>query len=356
VTTRRFPRAVAAAFLAAVLASPSAPLAIGHAPDPPISWPLFTAGDVLEFRWMENEVPPTKMRDAVVAAAAAATASTGSRAPAIRYAAGGTSTIEYGANVFCGANGLACADGWHAPDHFHVAFRTHGHQFDWGRLQWCQLQATIANGCFDIVNVAIDEFGHVLGLGHHVNFATQSDYLDAVVQTVSRARPKAGWNADKFARCDIAKLQLRYDMVNTARRYSTCLDLPTSLSLAVTDRSISLGETITFSATIRVADSASYERLRSNLVSERRVVLERRVPGSSTWTTVGTMPAALASGTYQVRVSPTATYEWRGYFYKPADEGLRASSSAPFAVTVSGGCSSGPCPQAGPTTQQEAKE
>jgi hypothetical protein len=53
-------------------------------------------------------------------------------------------------------------------------------------------------------------------------------------------------------------------------------------------------------------------------------------------------------------VSPTATYEWRGYFYKPADEGLRASSSAPFAVTVSGGCSSGPCPQAGPTTQQEA--
>ncbi|HEU4918497.1 MAG TPA: hypothetical protein VFT20_02095 [Candidatus Limnocylindrales bacterium] len=341
----RVPRAAAVGLLAIALWLPAPPFAAGHSPDPAMSWPLFAANDALEFRWMSNEVPPPRMRDAVVAAAGAATNSRGSRAPSITYAADGASTVEYGANVFCGVNGLACADAWHAPAHFHVAFRTHGHQFDWGRLQWCQLQTTITNGCFDIVNVAIDEFGHVLGLGHHVNLADQSDYLDAVVQTVSRARPKVGWDADVFGRCDVAKLQLRYDQVNTARPYSTCLDLPVALSMTVNDRSIRVGETVTFTVTLQVGTSSAYERLSGNLLSQRAVVLQRRVPGSSTWTTVATIPAVLASGTYQIRVSPTATYDWRGYFYKPAGEGLRASSSAPFSVTVSGGCTSGPCPQ-----------
>ena len=342
-TPRAALRLGVAVVVAASLSLGSMSLAVAHSPDPPIGWPLFAADDVLEFRWMDGEVPPLKMRDAVVAAAAGAGASRASRAPTIVLAAGGASTVEYGANVFCGVNGLACADGWHAPAHFHVAFRTHGHQFDWGRLWWCQLQTPMANGCYDVENVALDEFGHVLGLGHHVNFGDESDYLDAVVQTVSRARPKAGWNADEFGRCDVSKLQLRYDMVNSARKYSTCLDLVTNLSLAVTDTSIRIGETVTFTATVRVADLAGYERLRANFVSYQTVVLERRIPGAPTWTTVATMPAGPTSGTYVVNVSPTATYEWRGYF-KPADEGLRASSSAPLAVTVTG-CTSPSCPQ-----------
>jgi hypothetical protein len=134
-------------------------------------------------------------------------------------------------------------------------------------------------------------------------------------------------------------------MVNSARKYSTCLDVATALSLAVTDTSIRIGDTVTFTATVRVADLAGYERLRANFISERKVVLERRPPGSSSWTTVATMPAStLASGTYQLSASPSATYEWRGYFLKPADEGIRASSSAPFTVTVSG-CLTPRCPQ-----------
>ena len=353
-TTRLVHRRAAAALLAASLALQAVSLATAHSPDPPIAWPLFAADDVLQFRWKEGEVPPLKMRDAVIAAAGDAAASVASRAPTIAFAAGGPSTVEYGANVFCGVNGLACADGWNAPDSFRVAFRTHGWQFDWGRLQWCQLQAAIANGCYDVENVALDEFGHVLGLGHHVNFADDSDYLDAVVQTVSRARPKAGWDADRFGRCDAAKLQLRYDMVNSARKYSTCLDVATALSLAVTDASIRIGDTVTFTATVRVADLAGYERLRANFVSQRKVVLERRSPGTTSWTAVATMPASTVfSGTYQINVSPTATYEWRGYFLKPADEGLRASSSAPFTVTVSS-CPTPQCPQSPvrPTKQE----
>src|SRR5262245_54776911 len=271
---------IAAVAIVALAASPST---LAHGPDPAISWPLYAADDVLEFRWRDGEVPPTKMRSAILLGADGANASRGSRAPMIVYASGGPSSVEYGANVFCGPNGLACADGWGAPDSFRVGFRTHGWQFDWGKLLWCQMQTSPSTGCFDVVNVSLDEFGHVLGLGHHDNYADDSDYLDAVVQTVSRAKPKAGWDADVFGRCDTAKLQLRYDMVNSARKYSTCLDLATSLSLGASDRAITLGETVTFTAVVKVVDSASYEKLRGNFVSERRIVLERRAPGSATW-------------------------------------------------------------------------
>jgi hypothetical protein len=339
-TTRRV-RAVVAGLVMAALAAPAA---VGHGPDPAIAWPLFNPDQALTFDWLAGEVPPPAMRTAIVAAADDANLSRASRAPTLTLRTGAPSSVEYGANVFCGTNGLACADGWDAPDSFRVAFRLHGHSFEWGTLRWCQLLTTIANGCFDVENIALDEFGHVLGLGHHVNYSNGSDYLDAVVQTVSRARPAAGWNASVFARCDVAKLQLRYDMVNSARKFSTCLDLPIATSLSTTDSSISVGQTVLMRASVKVIDSSAYERLSGNWVSERYVVLQRRTPGATTWVNVGQMPAALASGTYQLSISPTATYEWRAFFAKPSDEGARASSSKPFKITVSGGCVSG-CPQ-----------
>ena len=89
-TTRVVLRRAAAAIIAGSLALQAVSLADAHSPDPPISWPLFAADDVLQFRWMEGEVPPLKMRDAVVAAASGAAASVASRAPTIAYASGGS--------------------------------------------------------------------------------------------------------------------------------------------------------------------------------------------------------------------------------------------------------------------------
>ena len=37
---------------------------------------------------------------------------------------------------------------------------------------------------------------------------------------------------------------------------------------------------------------------------------------------------------YQLTLSPTATYEWRAYFTKPSDEGVRASSSSSGSSSV----------------------
>ena len=91
------------------------------------------------------------------------------------------------------------------------------------------------NGCYDAETVALDEFGHIEGLGHHVNFADDRDYTDAVVQTFSRTKPRDGYNMHVLGVCDVARLQIRYDTQHASFPYSTCLDLPTKLSLSGND-------------------------------------------------------------------------------------------------------------------------
>ena len=342
--SRNLARLVALLLGAAILAPA---WATAHSPDPAIGWPLFAQDQALSFRWRAGEIPPDKMKVPIIAGAVDATATRGgARAPTFAYAAGGTSTVEYGLNVFCEINGLACADGSGAPNSFRVGFREHGHRFDWGVLSWCQMLPAAINGCFDVENIMLDELGHVTGLAHHVNFADDSDYLNSVVQTVSRARPKAGWNAHAFGRCDQAKLQLRYGRNLAGTKFSTCLDLGTTLGLGVSDTSIPLRTTVTFTATLRTLDATSYERLRNNNLSGRTVTLQRRTPGSTTWAIVGTMAGGATVGTYVLNQSPTATYDWRAVFATPSDEGVNGSTSPIVRVTVTG-CS-GSCPQSVP--------
>jgi hypothetical protein len=326
---------------------------VAQSPSPLIGWPAWNQGQSVKYRWAAGEVPPSRMQTPIHAGAGDVNRTKASRAPTFTYDAGGTSTIEYGLNVFCGINGLACADGSSAPDRFRVAFREHGHRFDWGSLRWCQMLSTIADGCYDVENITLDELGHVVGLGHHVNYSTDSDYGDSVVQTVSRARPKAFWNAHNFGRCDVARLQARYDMTSWSALYSTCLDLGVTLTLAASSTSIPTYTTITFTARLLVADNVDDGRLTGNPIAGRTVTLQRRTPGTTTWTSMGTMPATTTAGTYAMKQSPTATYEWRAVFAKPSNEGLRGGSSTAVRVSVAT-CSTSSCPQSAPTTMVEA--
>ena len=107
----------------------------------------------------------------------------------LRLRRGGANPIGYGVGATCGVNGLACFTR-DAPSGFTMWLREQGHVFDWGTLKWCQTYATAPNGCYDAETIALDEFGHVDGLGHHVNKDDDSDYLDAVVQTYSRTKPR----------------------------------------------------------------------------------------------------------------------------------------------------------------------
>jgi hypothetical protein len=324
-----------------VLGAGSAGLVRAHAPDPTLGGGALERDQVLPFRWRSGAEPPAALRTAILAAAADVTESRQSNAALFGYDATAVNPIGYGAGATCGVNGIACFTRT-MPDRFTMWFRQQGYAFDWGVLRWCQSYATWPNGCFDVENIALDEFGHVEGLGHHENFDDDRDYLDAIVQTISRTKPNAGYNAHAFGACDVAALQRMYDIETTAQKISTCLDLATVLVISANPTSVLRGADTTLTATLRIADSSTYGQLRTNPLSKRIVTLQRRSVGTTTWSTVGTMTAGTL-GTYTLRAMVSASTEFRAIFTAPSDEGLRSDASPALTVTVSG-CSRPPCP------------
>jgi hypothetical protein len=310
--------------LSLVLAVP----ATAHHPDPTFSDGPMTPSSVLAWHWASGGVPPSAMKSAIKAAASDANGSRASKAPTFSLTSGSSNTIYYGTNVPCGVNGLACmrrsTPGW-----FGVWLRENGHRFDWGTLRWCELSGS-PSGCYRAETITLDELGHVLGLNHHVNYGDDRDYDDAVVQTYSHTKPKTGWRASAYARCDVASLQQMYDVPTSMTLYSTCLDVPTTLSLKASSTVVSAGSSVTFSATLR---SNGTGKLSNNVVSSRSVVLQQRVAG--TWTNVGPMTAG-SSGTYRMSVKVVASGSYRARFRAPSNEGLEGSTSASLSVSVGG--------------------
>ena len=350
--TARFRRvlpflAITASLLGSAIAPPAVVLA--HSPDPSFSGSLWAQDQRLTFRWRTGSVPPAALKSAIQNGAADANATRASRAATFAYDAGGASPIGYGTSATCSVGGIACFTRTAPDGGFTMWFREQGHRFDWGSLRWCQMYDVAPNGCYDAETVALDEFGHVEILDHHVNFSDDRDYLDAVVQTVSRTKPSEGWNMHTFGRCDVATLQMRYDMQNSSAKYSTCLALTTVLTVSASPTSIAYGGTTTLTAVLKVASVDAYGRLRGNPVSNRTVKLQRRAPGTSTWTTIATMTAGATAGTYATSIRLYAKTEFRAVFSKPADEGLVGSSSPAVTVSVSG-CTTAPCPLSAPAS------
>ncbi|MGZ8515315.1 MAG: hypothetical protein ACXWXA_09765 [Candidatus Limnocylindrales bacterium] len=303
-----------------------------HGPDPIFSG-RWNQNQALGFRWRSGYVPATGYQTAIRAAAADASGTRSSQAATFAYSSGSSNLIGYGTGATCSTLGIACFTR-NPTTSFTIWMREQGHKFDWGSLRWCQAYTTWPDGCFDVENIILDEFGHVEILNHHATYDNESDYLDALVQTVSHAKPKAGWNAHAFGRCDIASLQLQYDMQGWGAKYSTCLNLATTLALSASPASILKGATTTLTATLKVADNSAYVRLALNPVALRTVTLQRRPAGTTTWTTVGTMASGSTSGTYTTSLSLTARTEFRALFAKPANEGLLAATSPIVSVAV----------------------
>jgi hypothetical protein len=317
--------------------------ATAHGPDPLLGGALWDQDQAVRFAWRAGSVPPAEVRDAIVAAAVDSNGSRASKAATFAFEAGSPSLIGYGLAATCGINGIACMDRSGAPESFVMWFREHGHRFDWGVLKWCQMFDAPPNGCYDVENVALDEFGHVQNLGHHVNWADDSDYLDAVVQTFSRTKPKDGWNAHVYGPCDVATLQLKYDVRTQASKVSTCLSIKTTTTLTPSSTVIQPGDEVLFSAALRIQSLDEYGRLKGNALSGRTVVLQRRPLGSSTWSSFATMAPAATGGLYTFSVVLSSTADWRASFAKPGDEGVLGSASAAVRVTVQQ-CSRPPCP------------
>jgi hypothetical protein len=331
-TGARVGRFVACALAAIVALLVVASGVTAHAPDPIFSG-RWNQNQALQFAWRSGWVPPTGYQTAIKAAAADASATRGSQAATFSYASGAANLIGYGTGATCGPQGLACFSR-NAPTSFTMWMREQGHVFDWGSLRWCQAYTTAPDGCYDVENIVLDEFGHVEILNHHSNYSSLSDYTDAVVQEKSRTKPTAGWNAHALGRCDAASLQVQYDMQGWGAKYSTCLDLATTLALGANAGYVGYGGTVTLTATLKVANDPTYSRLALNPVALRYVSLEKRPAGTTTWTSVGAMSYGSTSGTYTKAVQITTRTEFRAVFRKPADEGLRASTSPTVIVAI----------------------
>lgn len=336
------------AFLAALaVVAASAGPTTAHSPDPRLSGASWDQDQRLEFRWRSGAEPPSAIKTAIRAAATDVNDTRASQAATFGYDSGGTSPIGYGPGATCGVDGIACFTRTAPDGGFTMWLREHGRVFDWGTLRWCQMYAAPPNGCYDAETIALDEFGHIEGLGHHDNYADERDYTDAVVQTFSRTKPREGWDMHVLGRCDVAALQLRYDVLTTTSKVSTCLDLDTVLTLAASPTSIAYNGTTTLTATLRIVDADAYGRLGGNAVNGRTVKLQRRPPGTSTWTTVATMAAGPATATYVSTQRLLTAAEFRAVFSTPTTEGLDGDTSGTVTVSV-GACSGTLCPQSAP--------
>lgn len=316
-------------------------VADAHGPDPVLSSNLYDQDQRLEFRWRGGSEPPGAVKTAIKDAAAGVNASRASRAATFVYDAGGTSVIGYGAGATCGVNGIACFTRT-APTSFTMWLREHGRVFDWGTLRWCQMYTTAPDGCYDAETIALDEFGHVEVLAHHHNYADDRDYLDAVVQTYSRTKPKDGWDEHVLGRCDVATLQREYDVPTSTTKISTCLDLDTTVTLSASTTATVYGGVVKFTAGLKIASTDGYDRLKGNPLSGRTVRLQRRPPGTTTWTTVATMTPAATGGTYTASATITANAEFRALFSATSSEGLNSDGSPVVTIRLQA-CAGAPC-------------
>jgi hypothetical protein len=344
--------AIAAILLVVGALAADAVAASAHGADPALGGGLFDQNQALRFSWRTGAEPSAALKTAIRAAAADATASRASRAASFVYDAGGPNPIGYGAGAPCGVNGLACFTR-SAPNGFTMWFREQGHVFDWGTLKWCQSYSTAPSGCYDAETIALDEFGHVEGLDHHINYADDHDYEDAVVQTFSRTKPASGWNAHAFGPCDTTTLQRRYDLPNWSTKVSTCQNLGTTLTLTASPAWVAYGASVTVTAVLRIAESDAYGQLSLDPLTGRTVNLQRRVTGTTAWVAAGAMSAGPASGTYVSTARLVTGSEFRAVFAAPADEGLKGATSATFRVVV-GGCAGSTCPLSPPAAVHPA--
>jgi hypothetical protein len=305
---------------------------VGLADTPtPASGPTWAANQSVPYRWKSGIEPPNWLRPAINAAAQDSNNTRASRAAVFSYEAGATSWIGYTADIpTTYAVGYAVRN---VPDSYNIRLRPHGTVLDWGTLKWCQFYDNPPNGCYDAELITLHEFGHVQTLGH-VDESLGEPWLDSIMHAGPRTKAKIGWNEHRFGRCDVARLQIRYRALNASTPYSTCLSLDTSLTLSTSTTSVDYQGLVTFTANLSVSDSVSYARLQGEPLSGRTVLLQRRTPGTTSWTTHAQMAGTSTAGRYVYSITAATTYEWRARFARPDTEGLLAASSSVVKVSV----------------------
>ena len=333
-------RAVVATVLAALATGTfGGPATLAHGPNPLLgTGTRWSRDQIVGYQWNPGGVPPAWAAAEIDAAAEDVAQSRSSRAATFQRVSSAESRIYYGLVVPCSSYGIACMNRTGVPDSFQgMWFRPHNWQFDWGALKWCQALASPVNGCYDVENVALDEFGHIELLGHHVNYADESDFTDSVVQFAARSRPKEGWNQHVFGPCDIGRLQLEYSLRSSSDAVSNCLSLATSLAISGPS-SVGTGGLVRISGILKIATASSARELSGDPLSSRVITLQKR-PLGGTWSTVGNLSANATAGSYGVTVTVSQTADYRLVYNSPSSEGLQNATSSALRITTTNTCS-----------------
>ncbi len=310
----------------------SAAGAASATPPTPAGGKVWDPNQRVTYRWHDGDVPPQWMRAAINAAASDSNHSSDAQDAQVSQSDAGRSWVAYTADL---PNSWAVGyTVTYIPSYFTMRLRPQGYPLDWGTLRWCQFYDSPPNGCYDAEMITLHEFGHVQTLDHPDD-ADVTTWTDTVMHWAPKTKAKAGWNQHEFGRCDVARLQIRYQPKTTSTPISTCLDLDTSLSLSAGASSATRGSTVTLTARLRVADNVSWPLLASEPLADRHVVLQRRAPGASSWSSVGTMSAADDNGRYSKTLTLSDTYDYRAWFNAPSNEGLESATSLVLRVTVS---------------------
>ena len=312
-------------------------LAAGEAsatPPTPASGTIWSPNQRVDYRWKDGNEPPLWLRPAINAAARDSTDSRASRAGIFSQSDSGASWISYTGDIPT-AYAIAYTVS-NIPNYFTMRVRPQGYALDWGTLRWCQFYDTAPTGCYDAEMIALHELGHAQTLDH-ADDAAVTDWTDTVMHWAPKTRAKAGWNQHVFGRCDIARLQIRYQPLTSSTSISTCLDLATGLSFNSSNTTVVDAATITLNARLTIADDVAWPNLASDPLSGRQVTLQRRAPGTSSWTNVSAMTVLDDNGRYAKALTVYDTYDYRAVFTAPGNEGLRDQTSPVVRVTVSSG-------------------
>src|SRR3954447_21826487 len=229
-------------------------LAAGQAtatPPTPASGVIWRPNQHVDYRWKDGNEPPAWLKPAINAAAHDSNDSRASRAAIFSQSDNGASSISYTGDIPTSyAIGYTIS---YIPNYFTMRLRPHGYALDWGTLRWCQFYDTGPTGCYDAELIALHELGHAQTLDH-ADDDLVTDWTDAVMHWAPKTKAKAGWNQHSFGRCDVARLQIRYQPLTTSTPISTCLHLATALSLNVSASTSSYGGSVTLTARLAIAD------------------------------------------------------------------------------------------------------
>ena len=204
----------------------------------------------VEYRWKVGSEPPGWAKSAMNAAATDSNQSRKARAATFAYDVNGPAWLAYTDDLPTNwAIGYTVRN---IPDSFTIRMRPHGTQLDWGTLRWCQFYDDPPNGCYDLEMVTLHEFGHAQTLGH-VDEADIDSYTDTLMhESGLHSKSKLGWNQHVFGRCDVARLQIRYEPLSTSTPISTCLDLATNLTLTPATQGITYASSVALTARLKV--------------------------------------------------------------------------------------------------------